>query len=125
MTVVMAEDTAQRADALLSLWSDLAIRHIALGASCGCGAGGISVRLEDFELDIADYLLDAGVRSDDPEVATFFRAMEQAGPREEPLRALLADVREDRVAAAVGQWLLPRVERTLRSFAELHGSGAP
>jgi hypothetical protein len=118
----MAEDTARHADALLSLWSELAIRHVALGASCGCGAGGISVRLEDFELDIAGYLEDAGLRSEDAEVAAFFRAIEQAEPRDEPLRALLADVRDEQVAPAVAQWLLPRVERTLRSFAELHGA---
>jgi hypothetical protein len=117
----MAEGTAQRADALLSLWSDLSIRHVALGASCGCGVGGISVRLEDFELDIADYLEDAGIRSDDAEVAAFFRGLQQCGPRDEPLRALLADVREERAGAAVAEWLLPRVEKTLRSFAELHG----
>jgi hypothetical protein len=119
----MAADTAQRADALLSLWSELAIRHVALGMSCGCGAGGISVRLEDFELDIAGYLEDAGVRSDDAEVAAFFKGVEQAGPRDEPLRALLVEVQEERVHPAVAEWLLPRVERTLRSFAELHGGG--
>jgi hypothetical protein len=121
VTLAMAEGTAQRADALLSLWSDLSIRHVALGASCGCGVGGISVRLEDFELDIADYLEDAGIRSDDAEVAAFFRGLQDAGPRDEPLRALLADVREERAGTAVAEWLLPRVEKTLRSFAELHG----
>ena len=57
-------------------------------------------------------------------MAAFFAALAAAGPRTEPLRALLHDIGEQRVAPAVGEWILPKVERTLRSFAELHGSGA-
>jgi hypothetical protein len=125
VTLSMADDLAHRADTLLRLWSDLALRHVALGAACGCGAGGISLRLEDFELDIVDYLDDAGTRSGIAPVAAFFAGMTAAGPRAEPLRALLHDIGTGRVPADVGDWILPKVERTLRSFAELHGSGTP
>ena len=72
MSVAVADDATQRADTLLRLWSELALRHVALGAACACGAGGISLRLEDFELDIVDYLDDAGRRSGFGAVAAYF-----------------------------------------------------
>lgn len=125
---VDADDLVQRAEHLLDLWSALSMQHVALGAGCGCGVGGISLRLDDFELDIVDYLGDAGARSDVPEVAAFFtdlqaRAEEGAsmGSRAQPLRRLLDQARRARLPASVAEWLLPRVEKTLRSYAELHG----
>jgi len=124
VSLAVADDPTQRADSLLRLWSELALRHVALGAACGCGAGGVSLRLDDFELDIVDYLDDAGRRSGIGGVAAYFAALEAVGPRAEPLRALLRDVHEGRVPPEVSDWMLPRVERTLRSFAELHGSGS-
>jgi hypothetical protein len=124
VSAVVAADFAERAAALQSLWSQLAMQHVALGASCGCGVGGVSLRLEDFELDIVGYLEDAGQRCEIEAVALFFRGFEQQASREQPLRALLADVEDERLPAAVTEWLLPRVERTLRSFSELHGPKA-
>lgn len=121
MSTALADDAVQQAARLLDLWSDLALRHVALGTGCACGIGGVSLRLEDFELDIAGYLEDAGLRSGIGEVVRFFEAVQQAGPRDEPLRVLLRDVQEDRLPIGVSDWLLPRVERTLRSFAQLHG----
>ncbi len=124
MSVAVADDQTQRADSLLRLWSELALRHVALGASCGCGAGGVSLRLDDFELDIVDYLDDAGRRSGIAAVAAYFESLDAAAQRAEPLRALLRDAHEGRLPPEVSDWMLPRVERTLRSFAELHGSGS-
>ncbi|MDM0117611.1 hypothetical protein QTI66_36480 [Variovorax sp. J22R133] len=117
----MADDIARRADEMLSLWSSLSMRHVALGSACACGTGGVSLRLDDFELDIAGYLEDAGQRSGVEEVVDFFNALQQAGPQAQPLRSLLEDTMEGRVPEVVGEWLMPKVERTLRSFAELHG----
>lgn len=104
------------------------MQHVALGAGCGCGMGGISLRLDDFELDIVDYLGDAGVRSEQAEVADYFRALQMRaeegsamGKRGQPLRRLLEEVRRQRLHGAVAEWLIPRVEHTLRSYAELHG----
>ncbi|MCD2341134.1 hypothetical protein LRH25_12350 [Ideonella azotifigens] len=123
-----ANDFVQRAEHLLDLWSSLSMLHVALGAGCGCGIGGISLRLDDFELDIVDYLGDTGVRSGVPEVAAFFveqqqRAQEGSamGTRAQPLRHLLDQARRERLPLAVTEWLLPKVEKTLRSYAELHG----
>lgn len=120
---VMADDIARRADEMLSLWSSLSMRHVALGSACACGTGGVSLRLDDFELDIVSYLEDLGMRSEVEDVVSFFGAMQQAGPQSQPLRRLLEDALEERLPEAVGEWLMPKVERTLRSFAELHGPG--
>ena len=117
----MADDLAQRAEQMLGLWSNLAMRHVALGSSCACGTGGVSLRLEDFELDIVGYLEDAGLRNGIAEVEAFFQSFEQRGQRAQPLRSLLEDIEQDQLPAAVSEWLLPKVEKTLRSFAELHG----
>jgi hypothetical protein len=125
---VDADDFVQRAEHLLDMWSSLSMQHVALGAGCGCGMGGISLRLDDFELDIVDYLGDAGTRSDVPEVAAFFTALQNSsqegsaiGSRAQPLRRLLDQARRERLPRAVTEWLLPKVEKTLRSYAELHG----
>lgn len=124
MSLAVADDLAVRADRMLTLWSQLAMRHVALGAACACGTGGVSLRLEDFELDIVGYLEDAGLRSVIADVVAFFQALQVAGPQDQPLRRLLEDVEQGRVPSAVGEWLLPKVERTLGSFAELHGPRA-
>ncbi|WP_295539748.1 hypothetical protein [uncultured Pseudacidovorax sp.] len=119
----MAEaDTArEQAHRLLELWSALALRHVALGGACACGAGGVSLRLEDFELDIADYLQDGGERHEDADVAGWFKARAGQPPGSQPLRDLLDGVLSGAVPTAAADWVLPRLERTLRSFAELHG----
>jgi hypothetical protein len=120
---VMADDIARRADEMLTLWSSLSMRHVALGSACACGTGGVSLRLDDFELDIVGYLEDVGLRSGVADVVGFFTVLGQTGERSQPLRQLLEDAMEGRLPEAVGEWLMPKVERTLRSFAELHGPG--
>jgi len=110
--------TAPQADTLIDLWHSLALQHVALGAACGCGMGGVSLRLEDFELDIAGYLEDAGLRSGDPIVEGFFR--DRGEPPAQPLLALLTQASRGELPDAVSQWMLPKVEHTLRSFAALH-----
>ncbi|MDM0039806.1 hypothetical protein QTH89_25755 [Variovorax sp. J22G21] len=117
----MADDVSQRASRLSRLWSELAMRHVALGSSCGCGAGGVSLQLVDFELDIVDYLEDQGLRSGVAEVEKFFRARPTSEATGLPLQTLLEDLERDEFAAEASEWLLARLERTLNSFAELHG----
>ncbi|RZM01211.1 MAG: hypothetical protein EOP73_13825 [Variovorax sp.] len=117
----MADDVAQRAGRLQRLWSELAVRHVALGSSCGCGAGGVSLQLIDFELDIVDYLEDAGLRSGVAAVEAFFRARPTAQAAGLPLQGLLEDLERDAFDPLASQWLLGRLEKTLNSFAELHG----
>ena len=123
MSAAVADDLGQRFDALLDLWSRLATRHVALGSACACGVGGVNLQLVDFELDIVGYLEDAGLRCGIAEVAGFFDELQRAEPRPQPLVRLLEDAQQDRLPEVVAEWLLPKVERTLRSFAELHGGG--
>ena len=120
----MADDLVQRADRMLGLWSDLSMRHVALGGACACGTGGVSLRLEDFEIDIVGYLEDVGLRCGVEEVVDFFTALQKAGTQDQPLRHLLHEVQQDRLPGVVAEWLLPKIERTLTSFSELHGAGA-
>jgi hypothetical protein len=117
----MADDVSQRASRLSRLWSELAMRHVALGSSCGCGAGGVSLQLVDFELDIVDYLEDQGLRSGVSEVEEFFRARPTSEATGLPLQTLLEELERDEFPAEASEWLLARLERTLNSFAELHG----
>jgi hypothetical protein len=117
----MADDVSQRASRLSRLWSELAMRHVALGSSCGCGAGGVSLQLVDFELDIVDYLEDQGLRSGVADVEAFFRARPTSEATGLPLQTLLEDLERDEFTAEASEWLLARLERTLNSFAELHG----
>ena len=117
----MANDVSQRASRLSRLWSELAMRHVALGSTCGCGAGGVSLQLVDFELDIVDYLEDAGLRSGIADVEEFFRTRPTSQATGVPLQTLLGDLERDEFAPEAGEWLLARLERTLNSFAELHG----
>ncbi|MDP9900804.1 hypothetical protein [Variovorax ginsengisoli] len=117
----MANESALRADRLLALWSDLSMRHVALSGACACGTGGISLRLDDFELDIVGYLEDGALRSGVPALVAFFSDLQQAEARPQPLRQILEDASDGRLPDAVADWLLPKVEKTLRSFAELHG----
>jgi hypothetical protein len=136
VSAVVADSLAQRAEHLLGLWSALSMQHVALGAGCACGAGGISLRLDDFEPDIVDYLEDAGLRSGFGEVVAFFdaRRAEQAegpsfgrrlgGRAAGPLVRLLEEVQQERLPGAVAEWLLPKLEHTLNSYAEQHGPRA-
>lgn len=121
MSTAVADDLAHQANALLDLWSQLSAHHVVLGSGCACGVGGVSLRLEDFELDIVGYLEDAGLRCDVPAVVAFFQALQAAPQPPQPLLALLHDMHQERLPGEVAAWLLPRLERTLRSFAELHG----
>jgi hypothetical protein len=116
-----ADPWAVRAAQLSVLWSQLAMRHVALGGACACGSGGVSLRLDDFELDIVGYLEDKGLRCGIAAVVDFCQTLADAATRSQPLRELLDDCEGGRVPAEVCAWLLPQLERTLNSFAELHG----
>lgn len=128
---VDADERTVRADRLLGLWSALSVQHVALGSSCACGTGGVSLRLDDFEIDIVDYLEDAGSRSGIPALVAFFEARRESGrpmqfgraaQRSRPLVDILERIHEGRVDDTVAEWLLPRLERTIDSLAEQHGT---
>lgn len=118
MSTVVVDPRAERP---ANLWSRLSAQHVTLGAGCGCMTGGVSVSLEDFELDIADYLWAEGERLGQTEVVAWLL---QPGPIEQqvkPVMSLLTRLEEGEVDEAVADWLLTRLARTLDSFAKLHG----
>ncbi|WP_291085817.1 hypothetical protein [Hydrogenophaga sp.] len=118
MSTIVADPRAAR---LAQLWSRLSAQHVTLGAGCGCMVGGVSVSLEDFELDIADYLWAEGERLGQTEVVVWLL---QPGPIEQqvkPVMSLLTRLEEGEADEAVADWLLTRLARTLDSFAKLHG----
>lgn len=111
--------TQAQAAYLADLWNRLSAQHIALG--CSCTMTGISVTLEDFERDIADYLWAESERLGVGEVEAFLL---QAGPiesQEKAIRGILGRIESGEASEAVAQWLLPRLTKTIESFAKLHG----
>jgi len=110
-----------RAERLANLWSRLSAQHVTLGAGCGCMTGGVSVSLEDFELDIVDYLWADSERLGETAVVDFLLAPGPIDQQVKPVATLLARLEDDEAEAAVADWLLTRLARTLDSFAKLHG----
>jgi hypothetical protein len=86
-------------------------------APAGCSGYGASWPCAD----IVDYLEDAGLRSGVAAVEAFFRARPTAQAAGLPLQGLLEDLERDAFDPLASQWLLGRLEKTLNSFAELHG----
>lgn len=118
MSTAVADPRAER---LANLWSRLSAQHVTLGAGCGCMVGGVSVSLEDFELDIADYLWAEGERLGETVVVAFLLQPGPIDQQQKPVMNLLTRLEEGEADEAVADWLLSRLARTLDSFARLHG----
>lgn len=117
---------AVEARRLCDQWANLSRQHVSMASGCACGAGGVSLLLEDFEQDIADYLLGEAERNKRSETIAFLRA--NAFVEETQLWSLSlllgALIDEDavvKVPPEVSAGLLQRLGRTLSSFAKLHG----
>ena len=118
MSTAVADPRAER---LAHLWSRLAAQHVTLGAGCGCMTGGVSVSLEDFELDIVDYLWAESERLGVAPVVAFLLAPGAINEQVKPVMLLLTRLENGEADEAVADWLLTRLARTLDSFARLHG----
>jgi hypothetical protein len=111
---------SQKQAAYLSgLWNRLAGQHVALG--CSCTMTGLSVTLEDFELDIADYLWAESERLGHNEVVAFLLAPGPIASQEQAIRGILQRLEEEEVGEVITDWLLPRMTKTIESYAKLHG----
>ena len=110
---------AQQASALLALWHRLSTQHIALG--CSCGMSGISVTLEDFERDIADYLWAESERLGQGAVVDFLLAPGPIASQDRAIRAILGRLEAGEAENEVADWLLTRMTKTIESYAKLHG----
>lgn len=118
MSTAVADPRAER---LAHLWSRLSAQHVTLGAGCGCMVGGVSVSLEDFELDIVDYLWADSERLGEAAVVAFLLAPGPIDQQIKPVATLLDRLGAGEAEEAVADWLLTRLARTLDSFAKLHG----
>ena len=109
----------QQAAYLAELWHRLSAQHIALG--CSYTMSGISVTLEDFERDIADYLWAESERLGQADVVAFLLAPGPLSEQPQAVRGILARLEEGEADDDVAQWLLARMTKTLESYARLHG----
>jgi hypothetical protein len=108
-----------KAAKLAQLWHRLAAQHIALG--CSCTMSGISVTLEDFERDIADYLWAESERFGEAAVVAFLLAPGPLNEQDHAIRGILGRLEAGEASAAVADWLLTRLTKTIESYAKLHG----
>lgn len=116
----MAENTTRTQAAYLAdLWHRLSAQHIALG--CSCTMSGISVTLEDFERDIADYLWAESERWGQTAVAAFLLAPGPVAEQVQAVRGILSRLQDESVDEVVADWLLTRMTKTIESYAKLHG----
>ncbi|MBU6224602.1 MAG: hypothetical protein KGP13_07190 [Burkholderiales bacterium] len=109
----------QQAAYLYGLWNRLSGQHVALG--CSCTMSGMSVTLEDFEHDIADYLWSESERLGQTHVVAFLLAPGPIASQDRAIRGILTRLEEEYVPDAVTEWLLPRMTKTIESYAKLHG----
>ena len=109
----------EQAAHLAHLWHRLSAQHIALG--CSCTMSGVSVTLEDFEHDIADYLWAESERLGVAGVVAFLLAPGPIAHQQHAIRGILARLEAGEVSADVARWLLERMTRTIESYAQLHG----
>jgi hypothetical protein len=109
----------EQAAYLSGLWNRLSAQHIALG--CSCSMSGISVTLEDFECDIADYLWAESERLGQTEVVGFLLAPGPVVSQERAVRGILERLQAGEACEAAASWLLARMTTTIESYAKLHG----
>lgn len=109
----------QQAAYLSGLWNRLAGQHVALG--CSCTMSGLSVTLEDFELDIADYLWAESERLGQKEVVKFLLEPGPIASQEQAVRSILRRLEDQDIDMVISDWLLPRMTKTIESYAKLHG----
>ncbi|MDX3906198.1 MAG: hypothetical protein QHC78_10965 [Pigmentiphaga sp.] len=117
----MPPEAPVHASALLRLWSDLALQHVSMGGACACGIGGVTLRLQDFERDIIDYLRAEAERLGQADACALLDRHAAAG--DGAVAAVLGELAAAGagVPADAAAWVLARLDRTLTSFARLHG----
>ena len=82
---------------------------------------GMSVTLEDFERDIADYLWAESERLGQTEVVAFLLSPGPISAQDRAIRGILERLQAEAVSPVITDWLLPRMTKTIESYAKLHG----
>jgi hypothetical protein len=126
MECTMPSPALAAADAreLLDIWERVSRQHVSLATGCACGVGGVTLQLQDFEQDIADYVLGQAERGRRQDVVNFLRGHAQQADGRWSIALLLAALFEPATAPAsdeLAEFILTRLGKTLRSFAKLHG----
>lgn len=117
-----ARNVRVEAAQLLGKWTSLAQGHVLMGGNCSCGLGAGSLRIEEFEQQILDYLESKHAASGNAVIrqALYERAGYERGTSGS-LSDLLRSIAKDGEAEAAS-WLslLDDLHRTLLSFEEVH-----
>jgi len=115
------QSAAVEATRLLGKWMRIAQGHVAFGSGCSCGLGVASVRTQDFEQHILDFLHSR--HGDDVAIAALMR--DEAGYRESEagsvaqlLRALVKRALPEKNGSKPA--LLVDLARSIDSFDDLH-----
>jgi len=110
---------------LLGQWTSLGQAHVLLGGGCSCGLAAGSLRLEEFEQQILDFLHDKYRASGSGTVTDLLRERAGYAPAKSgSVAALLRAIAGEPAGERTGEWLplLADLKRTLDSFDELHRS---
>ena len=110
---------------LLGQWTNLGQAHVLLGGSCSCGLGAGSLRLEEFEQQILDFLHDKYRAAGKEAVTELLRERAGYAPAKSgSVPALLRSIAAQPAGEQASDWLalLADLKRTLDSFDELHRS---
>jgi len=71
--------------------------------------------------DIADYLWAESERLGQTDVVAFLLAPGPIASQDQAIRGILNRLEDEEVIDAVTDWLLPRMTKTIESYAKLHG----
>ena len=110
---------------LLGQWTSLGQAHVLLGSGCSCGLAAGSLRLEEFEQQILDFLHDKYRAAGKGTVTHLLRERAGYAPAKSgSIAALLRAIAGEAAGERAGEWLavLADLKRTLDSFDELHRS---
>jgi len=110
---------------LLGQWTSLGQAHVLLGGGCSCGLAAGSLRLEEFEQQILDFLHDKYRAAGNDAVTQLLRQRAGYAPAKSgSVSALLRSIAAQPADEQAGEWLpvLADLKRTLDSFDELHRS---
>jgi len=102
----LVRDARIEAVQLLGRWTRIAQGHILMGGGCSCGLPAVSLRIEEFEQQILDFLKGKhGVAAQSASVAELLRAIATQAASVDRARALA---------------VLADLDRTMESFDQLH-----
>jgi hypothetical protein len=122
----------RESERLLAIWKNASRRHVSLGSACGCGIGGVTLAVQDYEQDIVDYLLAQAEKHTRDDVVDF---LDHYGRRRYSdawdLTELLGNLARQTIPQAekssepiaqepIPEFLLQRLARTLSSFIQQH-----